>query len=80
MPRPIEVKLKIWGALSECAPACILSAEAVGRLTATTGLTASQIQKSAENFRRKTPYGERFIMLKLAAAFAIACYLTLKHL
>ena len=56
---PSKIKIQIRAALSECAPECILSKDAVKRLTVSTGLSAQQLQKSAENFRRKTPWGER---------------------
>jgi thermostable 8-oxoguanine DNA glycosylase len=57
-------KRQINTALAECAPECYLSDDAIKRLESLTGFSASQLHKSAENFRRKIPRCSRVDYLK----------------
>ena len=50
---PQCIKLKIKEALAACAPECVLTDEAIEALRLSTGLTAGQIKRSAENFRAR---------------------------
>jgi hypothetical protein len=61
---PQDVKLKINAALAACAPACVLSAEAVEELRLSTGLTAMQIKRCAENFRHRVKFEARTYTLE----------------
>ena len=58
------VKLKIHAALAACAPACVLSAEAIEELRLSTGLTVAQIKRSAENFRSRVKFEARVYTLE----------------
>ena len=59
-----HIKLKINAALAACAPACVLSAEAIEELRLSTGLTAAQIKRSAENFRSRVKFEARVYTLE----------------
>ena len=61
---PQDVKLKIHAALAACAPACVLSAEAAEELRLSTGLTAMQIKRCAENFRHRVKFEARTYTLE----------------
>ena len=59
-----HIKLKINAALAACAPACVLSAEAIEELRLSTGLTAAQIKRCAENFRSRVKFEARAYTLE----------------
>ena len=60
---PHHIKTEIKAALAACAPACVLSTKAVEELMLSTGLTAAQIKRSAENFRFRVNVESRAYML-----------------
>jgi hypothetical protein len=65
---PKDTRLKIKAALAACAPECILSPQVVDELRLSTGLTASQIKRSAENFRTRVRFEKRGYVLESDAA------------